>query len=285
MDDDWKGELEEAGVSEESLPTSGVVNIGNEVLVPVMSEEEVVRSIASRGKKMVALLPPGGITGWEFRQILASTFMLFTKGKFDTLPSIDDVAGTLAEYVTFGKIKKCMNSPQFRYAMLVRGVDYSGTRTISAEQEMAIAIMATPDGRPFEQKLKSAGVAPSRWRAWLKQKYFKETWEAAGGNMLKDHEIDMVVALTGQALRGDVGAIKYAFEVSGKHNPARQTNVDATIVISQILEIVQEEVKDVATLQRIAARMQMVASTPASQRILTDSSVAGAIVPLEQIEG
>ena len=265
---DWRDDLPSTDISLEETPTSGTLVKDNLVLVPAMTEEEVAQSIASKGKRMVAVVPPQYCTAWQFKQIMAATFMLYTRGKCGDLPTYDDVANVLSESVALTKIKKTMASPQFRHAMLVRGIDYSAQRTISPEQDMAIAIMATPDGRKFEQKLKAAGVAPSKWRAWLQQKAFRETWEAAGGTVLKDHEGDMMVALVGQALQGDTNAIKYAFEVSGRHAPLRQQNVDATVLIAQMIEIIQEEVKDTETLQRIAARMQMVGSTPSAQAVL-----------------
>lgn len=238
--------------------------------MPAVTEEEVAQSINSRGKKMVPVSPPVGTTGFEFKTILGVAYMLYMRDR--KLPTPEAVSHNVPTPLQV--VDTIMASPQFRHAMLIRGIDFSGQTRLSAEQDMAIAIMATPDGKPFEQRLRKAGVAPSKWRAWLRNPAFREVWDAVGGSVLKDFESDILTALTGQALNGNVRAIEYALEVSGRHNPARQQNVDATLVMAQFIEIVQEEVKDTAVLARIAARMQMVAGTPAAQGVVASARQA-----------
>lgn len=247
--------------SQEKLPVSGLETAGREILVPEMEEDEVLAGTAPFGKQLVPLVMPDGISTQEFKMVvgICFTYYMANDGK---LPDLEHVirASTLGQV----KTKAIYEHPQFRRALRIRGINPNPISPISPEQDIAMAIMATPDGRPFDKKLKAAGVAPSRWRAWLKQKAFREAWNAIGGTVLTEHENDLMVALVGQGLNGDVGAIKYAFEVSGKHNPAKKDAVDAQMMIARIIEILQEEVKDTETLQRIAARMALVASVQSS---------------------
>lgn len=278
MDENWRDKLPGHGVSQESLPISGAVVEDGKVLVPAMDEEEVARSIASKGKKMVPVEIPDFCTPWQFKVTIAATFAYYMRA--GVLPTPQDVQDDLSD-IGAARVQRIMEHPLFRRAMYIRGIDYNVGRRLTPEQDMAIAIMGTPDGRPFEKKLKAAGIAPSRWRAWLKQKTFRDAWEHYGGSVLKDHETDMLVALTGQALNGDVSAIKYAFEVSGKHDPARRNNIDAGKIIMTLLEIVQQEVKDASTLNRIAARMQMVGQVTDLKSIVEDAIEDGAQRQLE----
>lgn len=262
--------LEADGVSTNSLPVSGAVAEPSGVLVPVMDPSEVRDGISSVGKKMVRIGPPDNVMPSVFKDIISAAYMVYMRKGIE--PDVENIQFYLPVYKE-SLIKKVLGSPQFRFAMMVRGIEL-GNGGLSSEQEAAISIMSTPDGRTFEQKLKKAGVAPSTWRAWLRTKKFRDVWDDFAGSILKEHENDFMVALAGQALSGDVQAIKYAFEVSGKYVPNRQQNVDAALLISQIIEIVQEEVKDLPTLQRIAARMQMVAGTPGAQRVIEDAAEA-----------
>lgn len=266
---DWRDELPSVRLSEETLPVSGIVAEGGRVLVPAMTEEEVAASIASRGKKMVPVDIPEFTTPWQFKEVMAATYSFYMQT--GSLPDPEDLVDKLPA-LNKTKITKIMHHPQFRRAMYIRGVDYNIGRTISPEQDMAIAIVGAPDGRPFITKLKAAGVAPSKWRAWLKQKAFREAWDNYGGSVLKEHENDMMVALVGRALEGDTNAIKYAFEVSGRHDTSKRNNIDAGQIIMAMIEIIQEEVKDPSTLQRIAARMQLVGNnTPAGNNVISDT--------------
>ena len=269
-DINWRDVLPSAGVSDETLPVSAAQEAPGGVLVPAMTEEEVEQSTASHGKKMVLVIPPSTVTSWQFKTVISAAYMLYmnTHSKLGRIPTLNEVVLEVDGRVSEKTTKTIYESAQFRRAMLIRGIDFTGQTHLSPEQDMAIAIMSNPTDKTFEQKLKTAGVAPSKWRAWLKQKYFREAWNAIGGNVLYEHENDMLVSLVGQALTGDVPAIKFALEVSGRHAPARQQSVDATIVIAQLIEIVQEEVKDLAVLARIAVRMQMVGGTPAARGII-----------------
>ena len=226
------------------------------VLVPEMDEEELHNSVTSRGKRMVPIVPPVGLTAWEFQSLISATYLSFIR--HGNLPTPEDLRSMLPGWRQ-NKIRDAMLTPGFRRAMLIRGIDFREQAVLNPEQDMAIAIMAAPDGKPFAQKLKAAGVPPSRWRAWLKQQKFREVWNSVGGSVLNDFEGDMLVALAGQALNGNVGAIQYALEVSGRHAPQQQKVIDTELLMKQFIQIVQEEVKDTEILGRIAARMQLTA--------------------------
>ena len=273
----WRDALPSVGESDEDAPVSNVIARDTDVLVVAMTEEEVLASTSSRGKKMVRVEPPSYATPMQFKSVMAAAYQLYMHSN-GRLANPKDVAGffgkTLSETLTASKIEKIMESPQFRRAMLIRGIDFSSTSRISVEQDMAMAIMASPDGMPFLKKLMKAGVAPSKWRAWLKQKHFREAWNALGASALTDYEGDMLTALVGQALQGETQAIKFALEVSGRHAPARSQQVDSELILARLIEIVQEEVKDIAVLQRIAVRMQMVASTPSGKVVINAAANA-----------
>lgn len=275
--DKVREELEGEGVSDNDLPVSAIKSDSTDVLVPAMTEHEILAGQASRGKKIVRISPPDRVLPSIFKDILSGSYMYFMKYKM--VPDAEELHKTYCPQYKVSDLKKVLTSPQYRYAMMVRGIDMESENGLTAFQEAAISIMATPSGKPFETKLRMAGVAPSTWRAWLRNPKFREVWDDIGGSVLKDHENDMLVALVGQANNGDVSAIKYAFEVSGKYSPNRQQNIDATLFVAQVLEIIQEEVKDIETLQRIAARMQMMGQAPASR------SVISAVQDKPEIEG
>lgn len=263
----WRDTLPSEGVSSRDDTRSGVAlsSDSSAVLLPALTEEEVARSTVTRGKKMVRIRPPQGVTAWEFSQVISAAFLCYMR---EGRTCSTNVVAEVIQQIPEKRVEVIMYAPEFRRAMLIRGVDYSGQSRMTQQQDMAIMIMSAPDGLTFTQKLKKAKVAPSTWRAWLKNKAFREVWDRVGGTLLTDHETDMMVALTGEALKGDVGAIKYAFEVSGRHNPAKQQAIDAEVLMAKLIEVIQEEVTDPEILGRIASRMSLIAGTQPSRRVI-----------------
>lgn len=235
---------------------SGIVVKDGDIFMP----EAVGTDLSSAGKKLTKLSIPAGSNNREFAIILSAAWMAYDGGKLNlkrVCSYINKAEGLTDEYV-----QKIMLSPEFTRAMLIRGVDVTGSTGLTPEQDQAIVIMSAPDAMPFRQKLKLAGISMSVWSSWLRNPLFKEVWDRKAGNLLKVHENDMVNSLVGQALNGDLGAIKYAFEVSGKHNPQNQRAVDAEILVAKLIEIIQDEVKDLEVLSRIATRMGLEAGGP-----------------------
>jgi hypothetical protein len=243
---------------------SGIVEAGDVILVPAINEEEVHQFDTTLGKRMIPVAPPRGITVPQFKRVCSAAFMWYmhSNGELAT-PSTLHHAGLRSEVV-----ERVMHSPEFVRAMLIRGIDYTGQGVLTPQQDIAMMIMVEPNGKTFAQKLRMAGISSAQWRGWLKNPMFKEVWDRIGGDVLKAHENDMLVALTGSALTGDTQAIKLAFEISGKHNPAQKKQVDAEQLLGAFIEIIQEEVHDPETLRKISTRMSLAASGQRTHRVI-----------------
>ncbi len=244
---------------------SGVATTATGVMMPAMTSEEVALGITSRGKKMVPVAAPEGVMVRDFASVISGAYLAYMQ-KGGEVPDVNEVAAISG--IDSNTVGPIMGTKEFQGAMLIRGVDMRGFSGLTPEQDMAIAIMSSPDGQPFSKKLKQAGVAPSVWRAWLKNPKFRAVWNRVAGDTLRDYEGAMMVALADKGMEGDVNAIKYAFEVSGRHNPQQQRAVDAEGLMTQLIEIIQDEVKDTEVLQRIASRMALAAGTQPNTKVI-----------------
>lgn len=155
------------------------------------------------------------------------------------------------------KLRKIMGSAAYAKSAEVMGFTLPvGSRTLTEQQELALLVLTDPSIRGgFNQRLKVAGIGIAQHRAWMSDPLYRERIEDFGARLLRDHEVDMLTELSSQALSGDLQAIKYAFEVSGKHNPAQQAKIDVDIVLEKVVEIIASEVKDQDTLERIGLRL------------------------------
>lgn len=218
------------------------------------------------GKQPVKFTLPSGVGDKTFRHIVgaANTAYVAVRG----IPTIDQIYEYSDKRVTKAKISSVVLTDEFKDAMEQRGIswrpdDYSG---ISTEQMYCIQILTDPThkARTLQAKLKLAGIPYAKYRNWLKQPTFARYLNNLTEGMLSDHVGDLHTTLMNKALNGDLNAIKYVHELSGRHDPNQQQIKDLRVIVDNLIEIISQEVKDQETLIRIANKMNLVMATTTS---------------------
>lgn len=199
---------------------------------------------------------PEGILAFDFRKIVAAAYQTWLSVGALRVNQIVETSG-LSESL----VKRILETEEFKTAIAARGV-VSGN-VLTPEQDLVIQVLSDPSIKGgLKTRLTAAGINFAKYRAWMKQPAFRARLENLQQGVLKELEGDMLVSLGEAAVNGDLNALKYSFEVTGKYNPAQQAAIDVRAVISQVLEIIQDEIKDPAVLARIGTRMQGVAIAP-----------------------
>lgn len=218
------------------------------------------------GKQTVQFSIPSGVGDKTFRHVVgaANTAYVACRG----IPSIDQIYDYSDKRVTKAKISSIVLTDEFKSAMEQRGIswrpdDYSG---ISTEQMYCIQILTDPThkAKTLQAKLKLAGIPYVKYRNWLKQPTFERYLNNLTEGLLSDHVGDLHTVLMQKALNGDLNAIKYVHELSGRHDPNQQQVKDLRVIVDNLIEIIAQEVKDQETLIRIANKMNLVMSTTTS---------------------
>lgn len=252
---------EYVGTSEEIVKThdgaiqnSGIVADGDVVLVPHLSEEELERNVPARGKGMVPVKVPKGVSGTTFYTLLSNAYVLYvTEGGYDN-DRLQRRTG-----IAPGTIATTLASPEFKRALSVRGV-VANQSGLTTEQDYAIQKLCDPsDGKTLNQKLKQLGIPYSKYTAWMRQPLFKTVMESHTHNLLHDNNASLV-QLAKKAGEGDMAAIKYLHELNGTHDPNRQSAIDAMGMVSLIIEIITKHVKDPVALSGISNDIGQVVS-------------------------
>lgn len=224
-----------------------------EILVPHVPSEDLDANLPSRGKKMVPVTVPTGIGRGTFLTLLSNAYALYvTTGNY-TNEKLQARTG-----LTEGAVGKVISSPEFKYALRMRGVT-PDSRGLTYQQDLAIQVLSDPsDGKNLQQKLKVIGISYSVYRGWMKQPAFKEAMSAFTNDTLFDNtaSITQLSKLVGQ---GDLPAIKYFHELNGTYDPNRQQSIDVIALMSKMLEIISKHVKDPAALEGVAKEFQQVA--------------------------
>lgn len=139
-------------------------------------------------------------------------------------------------------IQQYQLTAEFRSGMAERGIEVdSSAQELTQEQLACISVLTDyTDRRGLTAKLRALGISSSKYRGWLKQRPFNDAIRKLAAKGL-DEAIPMAeTALAEKAANGDINALKFLFEVSGRYNPAQQQAIDAQELIAIMVDVAQE---------------------------------------------
>lgn len=158
---------------------------------------------------------------------------------------------------------KCLSSSDFRNAMLARGISLRGyspdasNDVVLTEEQLVCAntMLDLRDNRSQTKKLRELGVSTSKWEGWLRDPAFQSYIRTRAENLLGDNLHESHLALLDRVRSGDINAIKYFNEITGRYVPNASDKADVNAVLMMVLEVIQRHVKDEAQLVAIADDM------------------------------
>lgn len=253
---EYEGEsFEPVKIKPGAIQNSGFVEgaDGKSVLIPHMSSEQLAENEPAQGKGLVRVRAPEGIGQQTFLTLLSNAYALYVLEGTYSNDSLQRRTGMVP-----GTIAKVLNSPEFKHALKIRGVELNATG-LTHEQELCLQILTDPsDGKTLGQKLKLAGVTYAKYRAWMKQPIFKLQMDTLTAGLLSSNA-DALVQLDRLANEGDLGAIKFKFELNGLYDPNKQQNIDIVAMMGKMLEIITKYVRDPETLNNVAGELGQLA--------------------------
>ena len=160
---------------------------------------------------------------------------------------------------TINDIQAFMGTEEFADKMELLGINVDLNDTgLSVEQLGLLTILTNPvDGRTLKAKLRAAGVTWSVYQAWLRHPKFQEMFRKWASTTLMDAIPAAEVQLANLMVSGDLPALKFGMEVTGRHDPANKRQVDGQKLAAIILGVIEEEIKDVNTLRAIGDKIQL----------------------------
>ena len=141
-------------------------------------------------------------------------------------------------------------------------------------EQLAVAnsIMNLADKRSITKKLQDFGVSPAKYANWKKNPIFNGYLRERTESQLGESVADVHLALIDAATSGEIQAIKLFYEITGRHTPNSQQNVNVQVMLTGVIEAIAEFVHDPIILQKIAARIQ-----ENSQGVLNGNMIKGEI--------
>src|SRR5882672_10947872 len=166
-----------------------------------------------------------------------------------------------ADILKFKLIEQIMLSEEWVTAVRERGIPWEEFDGLTSEMHYAIALICDPtDRRSLERKLKDLGLSYNQYRAWLRVPAFNEAVTTLSEQMLVDSIGTVHTALVGAANKGDINAIKFFYEVTGRYDPNKKQVMDIMVVLAQIVEIIQRHVTNPEQLSAISTDLKMLAA-------------------------
>lgn len=151
----------------------------------------------------------------------------------------------------------------FKHYVLSRGVPWIRVNTrLTQEQMYALSHVMDPTvPGGLRAKLRNLGIGYAKWTAWQKNPEFRQTFQTMSEDALQEHMPLIQQALIQTAEKGDMNAIKFAYEITGKWDPNSKAAIDVMNVLSRVVEIITKHVDNPITLAKIGSEVQMLAQS------------------------
>src|ERR1044071_5269412 len=188
----------------------------------------------------------------------------WNKARGKKFPDLTDIAPNLPQ-LTPVAIQDVLLSGEFARGANLRGIPYYFSKDqqkgLTSQQMLAAGIILDfSNGATLAQRLKRAGISSATYHNWMKFPPFRQMIDVGADEMLRDSYVDMQRGLVQTAVKGDVNAIKFAYELMGKYDPNAKTVMDVQAVMSRMIEVLQKHIKDPNILGAIAYDLNLLAT-------------------------
>lgn len=239
-------------MSDATNPFIGVDQDAVLPLVPELSDAATTLIKRSDGS-LIEVRVPEICSAEVFRKVVAAAFTAYLTGRKGRYPDLASVNTYYSGSLSLKKLAEIMSTSEFDDAMQMRGIFKTEIANgITPQQSYCIEILTDPSRRgTMETKLKQAGVTYTQYRSWLKNPLFANAFSSVTEDMIKEHQGDVHVALVKKATSGDMRAIEYFNQLSGRFNPDRGQILNLQGIINGLLEIITKNVKDPVVLDAV----------------------------------
>lgn len=153
-------------------------------------------------------------------------------------------------------IREAIKKPAFIRALENRGIALPSTSegfSLSEKQLAAITTVADfTNKKSIRSKLSSLGITMTEWQGWLRDEKFKEVLHKITSSTFEDSLHIAQTGLVQSMERGDVSAIKYYMEITGRYRESDLNAQNVKLMITRLIEAIQYRVKDPETMKALA---------------------------------
>jgi len=163
-----------------------------------------------------------------------------------------------------------MDSKAVQDALIERGVNLPDLSTIEDQwksaaltpEQLIVAntMLDMYDGRSNKKRLSDLGVKSATYQSWLRDPVFRDYLKRRAEALFGDLEHEAYLALMDRVAAGDIKALEFYFEMTGKYTRVSASNrgsdLDLQAILTQIILVVTDEVTDPQMVVRITERLK-----------------------------
>lgn len=173
------------------------------------------------------------------------------------IPSDEKIAQALK--ITPQKVKACWKVDAVRQSLGTRGVNFTQVedeKVLTPQQILcANVLLNTLDKSSIRQKLEAVGVTTTQYQGWLNDKTFKAYLKNRAEVIFAGAEPNALLGITKAVESGDLKAIQFYLEVTGRYNPRLTIEVNVDTIINRVVDVVSRYVS-ADIMERIAADLE-----------------------------
>lgn len=155
-------------------------------------------------------------------------------------------------------LDKALDKESFMRGLFNRGITPPNNDPELSDSQLAaiMTVVDINDRRSTRVKLKEIGVNQQTWQGWMRDKNFRDYLHHLSSKNFEDALHIAHQGLLSSVEKGDVSAIKYWNELTGRAVSPEVQN--ARILISRIVQVIQTHVKDERILMDISRDFERV---------------------------
>ena len=254
-----KGSGEIPGSGRGEFPSEDTEFRGGEEGTGRNSEEESTGDNKTNSKYGETDLPelPRGITEETIKRVVSSAWLSHL---MDGTVNEEFVRQNLPKNLALPKgwtLGKVLLLPHVGVQLEARGIPKPTEMNIlTPKQIQALVAITSSRGSKWNTRLRQAGVTNAEWASWMKQPNFRSVYDRYAEGKLKDAVSEGINALSDNAADGDINSIRLVLEMTGRHNPNGEKEINIQAILIGIVEILQQEIADGEVLMRVVNRIK-----------------------------
>lgn len=198
-----------------------------------------------------------GMSKAFFDAALAAAELAFRAGKGVSVPAMQSEDDRLPTKQT----KDLVETPRFREALKARGIPLPDQTHLEPKQVALLAILADQSIIMSErEKCMLLHIPYEHFLAWLEWPPFRAKYTTSYEKTLRRATEQGDAQLAALINQGNLNAIKYANEMTGKYRPQDAQAMSVVSVMAMVLSILQKHVTDEVTLTVVSGELMKLAT-------------------------
>jgi len=172
------------------------------------------------------------------------------------IPTDDKIVQALS--LSDKQVKAAWKVDAVRQSLIVRGVNFNtGDEEVLTPTQIICAnvLLNTLDKSTVRQRLEAVGVTTTAYQGWMQQPAFRTYLKNRAEQVFASTEPNALLGITKAVEAGDLKAIQFYLEMTGRYNPRLQIEVNVDTIINRVVDVVSRYVSP-EVMERIAMDLE-----------------------------